>query len=480
MRGWGCAYLVCCLPRLPVLILAGYPINPSSSSLTPANSTLPTIKQSSSIMSSSSSSSPSSLYSTSDHGASSRTPPPPRSPRSPRSPRYYHGLRIETALSMPGRLDIPGSPGKSRGHGRSAPTTPSGAGVGGSSPDRTTGPGFVAMFSGPQYKSSGHVVGYAPEGTRSRCRVCGTALTPNKMRFGTFFAHADGFIFLRWHHMRCVRPPSSLEDVTKLSGYGDLQPQDLQRVQNWVDGADFSPASPPLSPRTASRTSPSFESGSSSPRVGSPLSRQTTGHTNDELCSSTTSMNSIMSSDNWEYRPRNKGPGRRSPCSPRSPLSPSQPHRIVELASNPTTLISATRPRPGIGLTIDTAAATYFTPITSPLGASPTAGTTNRSPSSRGKGGGGGDGSGVFSSSPPRSGFLIDDKLPSPREMSRGRKIKSRAKSSFFALTGRHGKGGAEGGGVELTAEEKKFKTESDRLRRAARTERHRRRSKTM
>jgi hypothetical protein len=424
-------------------------------------------------MASSSSSSPSSLYSASDHGAATSRTPSPRSPRSSRSPRYYHGLRIETALSMPGRIDIPASPGKSRDHGRSAPTTPSASGASASSPDR--GRGFVAMFSGPQYKSVGHVVGYAPEGTRSRCRVCGSGFTAHKMRFGTFFAHADGFIFLRWHHLGCILPPSSLEDVTKLSGYADLQPQDKQRVQDWVDRADFAPASPPFSPRTAFRTSPSFEG--ASPRVGSPLSRQATGHTNDELCSSTTSMSSIMSNDNWEYRPRNKGPGRRSPRSPRSPLSPSsQSHRIVELASTPPTLVAR------IGLTIDTAqTTTIFTPITPPLGPSPTAGTTNRSPSSKGKGGGGniGGGSGVFSSSPPRSGFLLDDKLPSPREMSRGRKIKSRVKSPFFALTGRHGKGEG-GGGVELTAEERKFKTESDNLRRSAKSERHRRRSKTM
>lgn len=346
------------------------------------------------------------------------------------------------------------------------------------------------MFSGPQYESSGHVVGYAPEGTKSRCRVCGIGFTPHKMRFGTFFAHSQGFVFLRWHHLRCLRPPSSLEDVTKLSGYGELQPQDLQRVQDWVDGQDFAPASPPLSPRTAFRTSPSFEGGSSSPRVGSPLSRQVSGNTNDELGSSTTSTNSIMSSNHWEYRPRaSKGPSRRSPLSPshgrRSPLSPSQtsPHRIVELASTPT---SVARPRPGIGLTIDTATSTtYFTPIKSPLGGmSPTLGNNGSSPSSKGNRGGGtadNSASGVFSSSPPRSGFLLDEKLPSPREMNRGatRKLQSRAKSPFFNFTGRHGTGGA-GSGVELTAEEKKFKAESERLRRAARAERHRRRSKTM
>lgn len=428
-----------------------------------------------------SSSSLSSVCSTSDHRPTSRTPSP-RSPRSPKSPRYYHGLRIETALPLPVRLDFSASPGKRRGHGLSAPTTPSALGASASSIDGTTGPGFVAMFSGPQYKSSGHVVGYAPEGTRSRCRVCGTGFTPHKMRFGTFFAHTDGFIFLRWHHLRCLRPPSSLEDVTKLSGYGDLQPPDLQQVQDWVDGIDFAPASPPLSPETY-RTSPSSKGGITSLRVGSPLSRHTTGNTNDELCSSTTSINSMMSDDHLENWLGHKGPGRPSPRSPLSPTSPSQSHRIIELASISSTSTSAARPRPGIGLTIDTAQTNpYFTPITSPLGTSPTACTYRCQPSCSGKGkrGGNGGDSGVFSSSPPRSGFLIDDKLPSPRNMSRGRKIKSRAKSPFFARTGRYNKGEGGGGVVELTAEEKKIKLESDRLCRAARTERHRRRSKTL
>lgn len=429
-----------------------------------------------------SSSSHSSVYFTSDHGPTSRTPSP-RSPRSPESPLYYRGLRIETALPLSVQLDLPVSPGKRQGHGLSAPTIPSALGASASSLVRTTGPGFVAMFSGPQYKSSDHVVGYAPAGTRSRCRVCGTGFTAYKMRFGTFFAHVEGFIFLRWHHLRCLRPPSSLEDVTKLSGFGDLQPSDMQLVQDWVDGVNFTPASPPLSPGSSFRTSPSFKGGVTGLRVDSPLSRHTIGNTNDEICSSTTSMTSMMSDDNAEYWLGNKGPGRPSPRSPPSPTSPSQSRRIVELASTASASTSIVRSRPGIGLTIDTAlTTTYFTPITSPLGTSPTARTYRYQPTCSGKGKRGDNcsGSGVLSSSPPRSGFLIDNKLPSPRNMCRSRNMKSRAKSPFFACTRRYDKSGGGGKLVELTAEEKKIKLESDRLHRAARVERQRRRSKTL
>lgn len=55
---------------------------------------------------------------------------------------------------------------------------------------------------------------------------------------------------LRWHHLRCVRPPASLDDVCQLTGHNDLRSIDRECVQAWItDGptglALFSPPSSP-------------------------------------------------------------------------------------------------------------------------------------------------------------------------------------------------------------------------------------------
>lgn len=55
---------------------------------------------------------------------------------------------------------------------------------------------------------------------------------------------------LRWHHLRCVRPPASLDDAGQLTGHNNLRPIDRECVQAWITEGPTGLAlfSPPSSP----------------------------------------------------------------------------------------------------------------------------------------------------------------------------------------------------------------------------------------
>jgi len=394
-----------------------------------------------------------------------------RKARTP-SPHEHHfkDLRIDTTCLFPDQFDaFLSTSDQYQSAEVSTPTTPNATGAGRVNFDETgatTNPSFASTSSGQQYKTACHVVGYAPEGTASRCRVCGSGFEPHGLRFGTFFSHAQGFIFLRWHHLPCLRPPSSLEDITTLSGHCNLSQDDVKVVRGWIDGNGVAPASLPLSPFSAFRSSPSF---ADSDRENKIPAWQTLGSINDDLCSSDTSINSNMNGNEWESRPRGIRPGQASPLSP--PLVWPLQDRIVELAD--TSTLSTPSHSSGCLGVIANQSTSSFIPISSPVES-----LLIRKNSERERGAQELSHAGLFSTSPPRSDYMIDRNLPSPREMSRSRGTKFRAETPIFSLTGKNNL--KVGESVELTAQEEMAKAESEMLRQTAKIERHRRQSRTI
>lgn len=162
-------------------------------------------------------------------------------------------------------------------------------------------------------------------------------------------------------------------------------------------------------------------------------------------------MGNTISSSNSNLKGTGGAPGRRSPLSV-SPGQQQQPRRIVELSN---TNKGSNRAKLTLALT---------SPISE-------------------KGGGGGGDSFFGSSSSPRSGFMIDNKLPSPRDLNRGkgresRSSKGRAKSPFFVFTEKSGPDAAAKAGGE--GAKKKEEGEWDLMKAIAKAVRRRRRGKTV